>query len=95
LFVIDSGKCFRPPPRDTVLKNGDYTAKGFLYPAGYRTPVESPFCNTIFLGGGDPKLFPASITNTKKCGRFQISSDKKKMKLSRYTPWRHMGGEEV
>jgi hypothetical protein len=25
--------------------------------------VESPFCNTVFPGGGGPKHFPASITN--------------------------------
>jgi hypothetical protein len=36
-----------------------------MYPAGYRTPfaVESPFCNTVSAGGGDPKHFPASIIN--------------------------------
>jgi hypothetical protein len=34
LFVIEAGKCFGPPPPgDTVLKNGDSTAKGVLYPA--------------------------------------------------------------
>jgi hypothetical protein len=36
LFVIDAGKCFgQQPPGETVLKNGDSTAKGVLYPAGY------------------------------------------------------------
>jgi hypothetical protein len=42
LFVIDAGKCFRPPPPGVaVLQN-----------AGYRTPfaVESPFCNTVSPG---------------------------------------------
>jgi hypothetical protein len=36
--------CFgQPPPGETVLQNDDSTAKGFLYPAEYRTPfaVES------------------------------------------------------
>jgi hypothetical protein len=28
LFVIDAGKCFGPPPGETVLQNGDSTAKG-------------------------------------------------------------------
>jgi hypothetical protein len=32
--LIDAGKCFRqPPPEETVLQNGDNTAKGVLYPA--------------------------------------------------------------
>jgi hypothetical protein len=32
LFVIDAEKCFGPtPPRETVLKNGDSTAKDALY----------------------------------------------------------------
>jgi hypothetical protein len=36
LFIIDVGKCFGPPPPgETVLQNGDSTAKGVLYPAGY------------------------------------------------------------
>jgi hypothetical protein len=37
-FVIDAGVCFGPPlpPGDTVLQNGDSTAEGVLYPAGYR-----------------------------------------------------------
>jgi hypothetical protein len=34
LFVIEAGKCFgTPPPGETVLQNGDSTAKGVLYPA--------------------------------------------------------------
>jgi hypothetical protein len=33
LFVIDAEKCFGPPPPgETVLQNGDSTAKGVLYP---------------------------------------------------------------
>jgi hypothetical protein len=37
LFVIEAGKYFGPPPPgETVLQNGDSTAKGVLYPAGYR-----------------------------------------------------------
>jgi hypothetical protein len=35
LFVIDAEKCFGPPPGETILQNGDSTAKGVLYPAGY------------------------------------------------------------
>jgi hypothetical protein len=31
-FVIDAGKCFGPPPGETVLQNGDSTANGVLYP---------------------------------------------------------------
>jgi hypothetical protein len=32
----------------------------------------------------------------RKMGRMMSKSKKKKkLKLSRYTPWRHMGGEEV
>jgi hypothetical protein len=31
LFVIDAGKCFGPPPPgETLLQNGDCTAKGIL-----------------------------------------------------------------
>jgi hypothetical protein len=36
LFVIDAGKSFGSlPPAETVLQNGDSTAEGVLYPAGY------------------------------------------------------------
>jgi hypothetical protein len=42
LFVIDAGKCFGPPPPgETVLQNGDSTAKGILYPAVF----EEQLCN--------------------------------------------------
>jgi hypothetical protein len=44
LFVIDAGNCFGPPPPgETVLQNGDSTAKGVLdteqmkRSSGYRT----------------------------------------------------------
>jgi hypothetical protein len=35
-FVTDAGNCFGPPPPpgETVLQNGDSTAKGVLYLAG-------------------------------------------------------------
>jgi hypothetical protein len=37
-IVFDAGKCFGPPPPgETVLQNGDFTAEGVLYPTGYRT----------------------------------------------------------
>jgi hypothetical protein len=36
LFVIDVGKCFGPPPGETVLQNGDSTAKSVLYPAVWK-----------------------------------------------------------
>jgi hypothetical protein len=50
LFVIDAGKCFGPPlPWQTVLQNGDCTAKDVL-------DTERP-------GGGGPKHFTVSITN--------------------------------
>jgi hypothetical protein len=51
--MIDVGKCFGlPPPGETVLQNGDSTAKGVVYTEQHGFP-----------GGGGPKHFPASIIN--------------------------------
>jgi hypothetical protein len=42
LFVIDMVKCFRPlPPGETMLKNGDSTAKGVLNTEFW---IQNAFC---------------------------------------------------
>jgi hypothetical protein len=51
LFIIDAGKCFGPlPPGETVLQNGDSTAKGVLYPAVCEDKLCNN-CNSSFLWG--------------------------------------------